>query len=491
MLIIPLTGKISKRNPPLVTALLIFINCFVYFIFQAEDQNYYQQAIEFYGSSGLGEMEVTQYDVYLKQTKKGEKTSSLGKPKKLSDAAMARLYMNMEGDQVFMEKLLGDEIIKPDDPNYSQWKELREEYKEKLSWVISVRYGLTPKEQSFLTTFTHMFLHGGFGHILGNMIFLWFVGCVLELGCGRVGYLGMYLFTGLISGTFFSFAYAGSMVPLVGASGAISGLIGAYTVLYGRRKIKIFYTVGFYFNYTMVPAIVLLPIWIGNEVFQLYFGGVSQVAYAAHIGGLASGALFGYLNQRFIGVVNEEVFAEDPKERIPSLLEKAMQSMGKLDMKGARPMLEQVLQIDPDNGKAMAYLFNIDKLDSAGEEYHKTATQLLSHLSNKKGMAEDLLRVYKDYCQISKRIKLPLNLLFRIGSAFSEQGYLEESERVMGLLLKTNPKFPKLPTGIIKLGRAYLKVGKVEKGKKCLLILCQKYPESLESGMAHKLLGEL
>ncbi len=216
--------------------------------------------------------------------------------------------------------------------------------------------------------------------------------------------------------------------------------------------------------------------------------GSARSPYLAHIGGLISGALLGYLGLKFLGSVDEEVFSEDPREKIPSLLEKALQKIGELDMNGARPMLEQVLAIDPNNRNALTNLFNIDRLNPEGGHFHQTASRLLLHLSNDKAVQDLLLHTYKEYCKISKRPKLSPNLLFHISSFFSSHKYLEESEKILSLLLLVNPAFQKLPTGLIKLAQSYLSMGMAEKGKKCLRVICKKYPESAESQIARKLL---
>jgi len=487
MLIIPLTGKISARNPPAVTILIILINCFVFFILQAGDKKKYRKATEFYFKSGLARIEVSAYFDYLKATEKNE-IPSHSPGKRMSRKTILRSWARMQKDHVFIQKLHNDEIITPEDRVYEEWKALREKHENMMSGIISMRFAFRPAEPSLVTTFTHMFLHGSFMHLLGNMIFLWLVGCVLELGCGRPLYLGIYILTGILAVWLFAFVYMDSRVPLVGASGAISGLVGAYMVLYGKRKIKIFYTIGVYFNYTRLSAIFLLPIWIGNEIFQLLFGAFTHIAYVAHIGGLIGGSILGYLNRKYLGLVNEDVFAEDPKEKIAPLLEEALQRIGKLDMHGARPLLEQVLEIDPQNRSAMNHLFNIDKLNPADERFHVTVTTYFRHLLNDQEAHGMLYDTYKEYCRVSKRLRLSLDLLFRIGSNFSAHGYLEESERIMALLLKKHPKFPKVPAGILGLAKAYLKKGMKKKGKKCLQIIHHRFPNSAESQIAKRLL---
>lgn len=488
MLIIPLTGKISKRNPPIATIGIILINCFVFFILQAGDEERYFQAMEFYVESDLGKMEVSRYLAYIGATDSEESILTTKKQKGLNEAAIIRLYGKMQSNKVFMKKLLNDEIITPQGQIYTTWKSLRRKHEGMLSRVVIQGYGFKPAEKSFVTTFTHMFLHGSFMHLLGNMIFLWLVGCVLELGCGRVFYVAMYLLCGILAVGLFALVYMDSRVPLVGASGAISGLMGAYTVLYGKKKIKVFYSLGFYFNYAKVYAILMLPIWIGKEVFQLFFGGFSQVAYVAHIGGLASGAALGYVNLKFLGQVSEEVFGEDPKEKIAPLLEEALERIGRLEMNGARPLLEQVLEMDPYNRSALTHLFNIDKLNPEDARFHKTVSELLHHLTNDSEAHEALYATYKECRRISKKLRLSLDLLFRIASTFSAHGYLEESEKIMAMLLQKRPGYQKLPTGILRLAQAYLRKEMIQKGKKCLLIICRRYPESAESQVARRLL---
>jgi membrane associated rhomboid family serine protease len=490
MLIIPLSGKLSKRNPPFITIGIILINCFVFFVLQAGDNRRYLEAIQFYFESGLAQIEVTRYQAYLETHEGGETGRGFQGKKDLDGKAMKSLSTKMQRDETFLKRLRSDQIITPEEETYNTWKNLRAQYEALLSKIISVRYGFKPSQGNLLTALTYMFIHGNFMHLLGNMVFLWLIGCVLELGCGRVLYVFMYLVTGLLSVGLYALAYMNSTVPLVGASGAISGLMGAYAVTYGRTKIKVFYSLGFYFNYARLSAIVLLPVWIANEIFQLLFGSYQHVAYMAHLGGLMSGGLLGYLNLKFLGHVDKEVFDQDPKKKIPSLLEEALQRIAKLDVTGARPLLNQVLEIDPGNRDALTHLFNIEKLDPYGEDFHKTASKLLRNLTDDTDAHETLYRTFKEYCRISKRLKLNLHLLFTIASIFSFHGHLSEAENIMAMLSRKHPELQKIPTGILNLARGYLKGGVHSKAKKCLMIICQRYPESPESHIAERLLQE-
>jgi len=151
-------------------------------------------------------------------------------------------------------------------------------------------------EPVYLTLLTSMFMHGGFAHIFGNMIFLLIFGDNLENKIGHFRYLIFYLLTGIIASLAHVFAtiYFGGnpLVPTLGASGAISGVLGGYILLFPRRRVSV---IMFYFL-TDVPAIVAIGLWF---LFQLISGigmlgpGAQEggVAYAAHIGGFIAGLL--------------------------------------------------------------------------------------------------------------------------------------------------------------------------------------------------------
>ncbi len=159
--------------------------------------------------------------------------------------------------------------------------------------------GLQPTPISvYLTLLTSMFMHGGFAHLFGNMLYLWIFGDNLEDRLGRFRYLVFYLLTGVLASlahvfttVAFSDSQAGLLVPSLGASGAISGVLGGYILLYPHRRVHAIVLRGFI---TTIPAWAAIGIWF---LFQLIsglgmLGGGSQeggVAYAAHIGGFIAG----------------------------------------------------------------------------------------------------------------------------------------------------------------------------------------------------------
>jgi membrane associated rhomboid family serine protease len=143
----------------------------------------------------------------------------------------------------------------------------------------------------YFTLITSMFMHGGWAHLLGNMLFLWVFGDNIENRIGHICYLIFYLVCGIIASLSHVFVSGSdSLIPSLGASGAISGVLGGYLLLFPSRRVRVIMGRGI----TTVPAFVALGIWIVFQVIsQLGMLGGDQggggVAYAAHIGGFIAG----------------------------------------------------------------------------------------------------------------------------------------------------------------------------------------------------------
>jgi membrane associated rhomboid family serine protease len=484
MFIIPLTGKISWRNPPIVTIAVILINCLVWFVLQAGDTDKQYEVSEFYFTSGLANIEISHFIAY-RDGRLQEPVESLT-AEQLNEETMVQNYLAMQGDESFQQKLTNDEIITPSDQVYVEWKDLRTEYEVKRSQLTSLQYGFIPDQKSLLTSLTYMFMHGSTGHLLGNMIFLWIVGCMLEMGLGRLQYLALYIFGGLFAVWVFWLIYMNSTIPLVGASGAIAGLMGAFAVLFGKKRIKIFYSLGFYFNYLKIPAIILLPIWIGNELYQLFGGGASHVAYVAHIGGLIGGALFGIVCPKFSLGFNQDVIADTPVDEISPLIEKALKHIAELDLETGRKLLEKVLAREPENTDALTHLFNVYKLDPEDEKFHQVTKKLIFELTRSYNTYEKAHQIYNEYLRHTSHPRLSPQLYIQLSMMFAATGHLENAVKIITLLLKKVPDSPGVPTALLKLASAYSQKGMALKGNRCLQLICNKYPESTEARLARE-----
>ncbi|MEZ4908112.1 MAG: rhomboid family intramembrane serine protease [Saprospiraceae bacterium] len=175
-------------------------------------------------------------------------------------------------------------------------------------------YGAIPVEIThgvdIYTLFTNMFLHGDWMHLMGNMLFLWIFADNIEASIGNFRFLMFYLGGGILASLAHVALNPGSSIPSIGASGAISAVMGCYLVMFPRSRVKVL--VIYFFRAFYVSAIIFLGFWI---IFQIFSGVTSLgqnpnsggVAYWAHIGGFVFGLLYGFFAKRFFqlkGVLN-------------------------------------------------------------------------------------------------------------------------------------------------------------------------------------------
>jgi len=173
--------------------------------------------------------------------------------------------------------------------------------------LVVFKYGFRPAEFSPVSMFTAMFLHGGWMHLAGNMLFLWIYGDNVEHRLGHIGYLFAYLGAGLAATLFFGMFVPNSQVPMLGASGAISGVLGFYFLWFPRNRIKVFvFLFPILMTTLLIPSRIVLGVFliIDNLLpFLTTSAEGSGVAYGAHIGGFLAGLGMALAIDRLPGIL--------------------------------------------------------------------------------------------------------------------------------------------------------------------------------------------
>ena len=168
-----------------------------------------------------------------------------------------------------------------------------------LSENFIYTYALIPANPSILTIFSSMFMHGGFTHIIFNMWFLWIFGDNIESVLGHKKYLLFYLLCGIGAGLSQIQIDPESTIPMVGASGAIAGVLGAYLFRFPRATVHVLVILIVFITFIRVPAMIVIGFWfLSNLTAGIGTLGIEQTggtAWFAHIGGFISGVLFNYL----------------------------------------------------------------------------------------------------------------------------------------------------------------------------------------------------
>ncbi len=163
--------------------------------------------------------------------------------------------------------------------------------------AVLVGEGQLPAElreiPAWMSIFTSMFMHGGWMHLISNMLFLWVFGNNIEDAMGHQRFILFYLLCGVAAVFAQAIPNPSSTVPMIGASGAISGVLGAYLLLYPRVKVLMAIPLGIIFFTQRIPAAFVLLFWFGIQLFSSYMSGEAEggVAFGAHIGGFIAGML--------------------------------------------------------------------------------------------------------------------------------------------------------------------------------------------------------
>lgn len=326
----------------------------------------------------------------------------------------------------------------------------------------SVRYlGFVLNTKGLYTWFTSMFLHGDFfSHLLWNMYFLWLFGSILEDALGKLKFSLIYLTSGLVAclihGAIIS-AFVPSMarIPLIGASGAIAGLLGVFAVRFYKNKISVFYFVFFLlfirWGVFETTSLVALSLWFGRELlaglFQL--GGIaSGVAHWAHIGGFLFGVLVG-LVFRFEKEANEEYLSEEVVSQV---------KMGIHSRDSSK--YEEILDKDCQNAEvykkmAESMLFS----DNADKEKVIHNFKKAIELFQKGQKKLEAVQVYRELSDAYSDMVLDPRDQFAMGSLSESQCEFELAVETYRKLIDKHPGSLEAEKALFRLAHVYLKMG--------------------------------
>ncbi len=493
MLIIPFSNG-SQRRFPCVTILLILLNVGIFIYFQYSEQQKYMQAVSWARSSGLLKIELEVYQEYLQRRHQAI-------PDFLHDTRKtAAVFQHLIQDDQFQSALRQHILIPPADPRFVDWSPQRKKFEEKLNQSLVYRFGYSPARRNYQALTTYMFSHDELVPLVANMLFLWFVGSWIEIGIGRILFLGIYLMTGVCSGLAFGFVFPLSQGPLLGASGAIAGLMGTYLLIYCGKRSTVLCSLGFCSRQTTVFGWFLFPFWISKEAYLFVNINTSNTeTFSAVLGGLLAGMMIGLIfrtheGKQAIEEEEEEEEITDPQKkriiRSPLLSDQDLQVPNDLSQQEIVLLREEIqgeLQKDPDNLTALARLFHIDKRNPTSEQFHRTAGRLLRQLAALENSPE-LYTYFQEYKQVSTGPRLYPSVMLALAEFHIRAHETTPAARFLLLLLKQCPQYPGLPSCLFALGSAYREQGKEERAKKCFQLICKQYPQTIISQQAEDML---
>jgi len=455
VLILPLDRKPTRENFPYVTAALVLANLLVFLLLQGGDRHIEEAAADRYIDSGVLELEWVWFNEWAEFTYgldvDPEEVDEWLPPAGEAHWGDRLRLMVIDSEPAFHDALEDGLIIDPDSDQLDQWRQARSVLEADREQSFTRRYLLRFDEIAPGGLLMHMFMHGGIGHLVGNMLFLVLLGLLLEPALGGVRYLALYLAAGLgAAGASLAINW-GMATGSLGASGAIAGLMGAFAVVYGLRKVRFFYWAFVYFDYVRAPALILLPLWLGWELlaWMIYEG--SNIAYEAHAGGIVSGALLGMLAV-WAGQVRRDVLdapeGEDVREDRRAIAA-AEEALADLEPAKAKRLLRPLLSRHGDEVRLWSLYFTACRLRPDDQELDVIANRILRLPGETGEQRELIIETFRRYRQTrNDRPKIPLRRAVVLAGRLARWGDVDGASFLIDLMSRSRRSIPGLPEAV-------------------------------------------
>lgn len=363
MIIVPTEKRLDWQTAPVVLIGILLMNILVFVFYQSGDQQKVTDAITALHASNYIKHEWPVFEQYLEADERREEELDWARQAYDYEHTypLAQMMLMDRGYYDHLQRVARQTF---DEQLYAEWRYKRPEIQATFDSISSFAYGLKATDVSFTTLMSHQFLHGDLGHLLGNMIFLLLCGFAVEAALGHLRFLLFYLVGGVLAGLAQVVTNLGSDVPLVGASGAISGVMAMYLAVFRLKRIEFFYWIFCFAGYFRAPALMILPLYIGKEVYQYMFVEGSNVAYMAHAGGFVAGAVLIGVSLAFNrNTVDEQYIEQDqgisPRNRDLAEIYAAVDS---LQFDYARKQLAELIEREGLDFELAKVRYNLDKI---------------------------------------------------------------------------------------------------------------------------------
>lgn len=430
MLLVPVEDRTGWRRPPVLVVLLVLVNLFVHVGTERDVRSESTELTSRLDEATAALLVEKEWPLFLAFIESRDTRLWL----EIHDAPAEERLPLLE-NLAWWRGHFSDFVHRhwQDHPPSDAWRSAREKIASWRSELPFIRWGLIPDQVDPPSLLSHMFMHGGWGHFFGNMLFLLLFGVPMERHWGAGRLLPLYLLSGLGAAAFYIATHPDSDTPLVGASGAIAGLMGIYCASYGLRRIEFFYTLGFYFGSFRAPAFAVFPLWVGWELIQK-LALDTNVAYMAHVGGLLSGVTATLLMKRFLPARAESGDAEAPagredggREGIPVQIERLARE---LDFEGALALSLRRLDEKPDWPALWA--FALENAPGADPGAADRVLQLAVRKHHHDQIDDRLLaELWQQAGGDTTGKRLPPAALLLVAEALQRRGHADQSRRLV------------------------------------------------------------
>lgn len=463
MVIIPTEKKFDWNHTPFVLFSIVLINVLVFLAYQSGDLEKFENALVEYKKENYLEIEWPLFEEFLREKGELDKLEEYRElyKKDFHDEVTVQVIMRLD----FYRYLRFDRYDYLQQQDVGEWFYKREKINDIIKSTSYYSFGLIPSNISVFKLFSYQFLHGDIMHLLGNMFFLVICGFAVEAAIGRWYFLAFYLLTGIAGGLTHTLFNLNETLPLVGASGAVSGVMAMYLGVFKLKKIEFFYWFFIFVGYFRAPALMILPLYIGKEVYQQMSAEASNVAFMAHAGGfVVGGILTGVVMFFKPGLFNRRYIEEDHRiNPYQEKLAKVYESIERLRFESAKKSLQVIMDEHGSNFELKSLRYNLEKVNK-GPDYWNLVTNLLKTKVSSPAELEKLERIWlenkADYKKIDEDIIV--NLAIRL-SAINDPS---TAANICDYLLANDSKHSSIGLLAKKLANAFEQINNLPKKKK-------------------------
>ncbi len=372
MVIIPTEKRFDWNYAPVVLFSIVLINILIFFVYQSGDNEKFERAFNTYQNEGFLK---TEWPFFKKYLSDNDEQASLDK--------FEHLFNENKHDELTFHIILRLDFYRylrfEEEPytyfatnDVGDWFEKREQIYNEIESTSISSFGLTPSQINVFHFLSYQFLHGDIMHLLGNMFFLIVCGFAVEAAIGRWRFLAFYLICGVAGGLLHTVFNLKEAMPLVGASGSISGIMAMYLGLFRLKKIEFFYWLFIFVGYFKAPALFILVFYIGKEVFQFFGSSGSNVAFMAHAGGFVSGGLLMAACYHFIPKIFNQTYIEEDQTIDPAQekLATIYEFIEKYQFEAAEKALSRAIEETGMNFDFSVLQYNLAKINDSDNHSH-------------------------------------------------------------------------------------------------------------------------
>ncbi len=359
MVIIPTEKRFDWKHPPIMLFILVLANVIIFFVYQKGDERTLSDALNRYETLEYFETEWPVYLNYLESSDVPEKVI-VDYQLLYNQGQHQQLSFYMLSDFRFLDYLNAHWVTFQEPKKGDYWQD-RKQIHQAFESTALYGFGLKPKDLGVTELVSYQFLHGSAMHLFGNMFFLIIFGFAVEAAIGHLRFLLFYLVSGIAGGVLFVMVNPYSPNALIGASGAISGVMAMYLGVFRFRKIEFFYWFFVFVGFIRAPALLVLPLYIANELYNYFTQMDSNVAFMAHTGGFVSGAIL-ILTALLVDpkMLDEEYLAEDevesPRQRD---LDKVYKALGRFSFDTALNTLDDFIKTYGNDFELLRVKYNL------------------------------------------------------------------------------------------------------------------------------------